>query len=90
MFKLFLIKFIKFLYSVHIYEDFSCYTKLGKKLIYPFWFIKMLYIIILSPIFLFDYFWVNSKIFKMIDDIINGRNMSDDKIKVTYIINKKD
>ena len=90
MIKLFLIKFIKFLYSEHIYEDFSYYTKLGKKLIYPFWFMRMLYIIIFSPIFLFDYFLYNSKTFKMIDDIINGRNISGDKIKVTYIINKKD
>lgn len=70
MFKLFLIKFIKFLYSVHIYEDFSCYTELGKKIIYPLWFIRMLYIIIFSPIFLIEYFWINSKTYKMIENIV--------------------
>lgn len=70
MFKLFLIKFIKFLYSVHIYEDFSCYTKLGKLFIYPFWVLRMLYIIIFSPIFLIEYFWINSKTYKMIENIV--------------------
>lgn len=89
MLKLFLIKFIKFLYVYHIHEDFSFYTKIGKIFIYPFWLLKILYVIIFSPIFIFEYFWVNSKFYKMIDDILNMRNISD-KIEITYIINKKD
>lgn len=86
MFKLFLIKFIKFLYTNYIYEDFSDYNKIGKYFIYPFWFVRIFYIAILSPIFLIEYFWFNSKLFKLIDDILNNRNISNG----AYIINKKD
>lgn len=70
MFKLFLINFVKFIYLTHIYEDFSIYTKFGKIFIYPTWMLKNLYVIVLSPIFLLEYWWINSKTFKMIENIV--------------------
>lgn len=70
MFKLFLIDFVKFIYLTHIYEDFSIYTKFGKFFIYPAWMLKNLYVIVFSPIFLLEYWWINSKTFKMIENIV--------------------
>jgi len=93
MFKLFLIKFILFLYKEHIYEDFSVLNTFGKIIIFPFWILKILYIILLLPFFILDYFWVNSKIYKVFDDAMNMRNIGEnDSVEITITktyINKK-
>lgn len=92
MVKLFLINILLFLYKEHIYEDFSVLNTFGKIIIYPLWVLRFFYIILFLPLYILEYFWVNSKLYKEIDDIINMRNINDEVVKYTITktyVNKK-
>lgn len=63
-FKLFCIKFVLFVYTNYIIEDWSLITKTGKIVIYPFWFIRSILIWLVSPIFIPEYMVKQSKMYK--------------------------
>jgi len=62
--KIAILNFMIFLYVSHIEEDWDEYTKLGKKFIYPFWFIRVALIWIFFFIFIPVYIWKKSKMYK--------------------------
>jgi hypothetical protein len=70
--ELFCILFILHVYNNYIHEDWSFYTKLGKIYYYPFWFIRSIIIWIICPIFILEYLFKNSKIYKEIQKIMNS------------------
>lgn len=55
-------------YTEFIYEDWSVYTKLGKNVIYPFWMIRTLLVILVSPVLSIDYFWKKSDLYKISEE----------------------
>jgi hypothetical protein len=57
-------KYLLFVYLNYIKEDWDEYNKFGKIMIYPAWFIKSFVIWIISPIFLPEYFFKKSLIYK--------------------------
>lgn len=65
-FKLNCILFILFVYTNYIKEDWSIYTKIGKIYYYPFWFIKSCIIWIICPIFIPEYLFKQTDIYKRI------------------------
>jgi hypothetical protein len=58
---------VLYIYNKYIYEDWSIYTKLGKICIYPFWLIRILYIVMASPILSLGYYWENSEMYKQFE-----------------------
>jgi len=67
--ELFLILFALYVNTNYIIEDWSYYTKLGKIYYYPFWVIRSIIIWIICPIFLPEYFFKKSKLYKKIKEI---------------------
>jgi hypothetical protein len=59
-----IINFAIFLYSTYIQEDWDEYTKFGKKFIYPFWFIRAALIWFFFFLFIPEYVWKKSKMYK--------------------------
>ena len=57
-------KFLLFVYLQHVKEDWNEYTPLGKFIIYPAWFIKSIFIWIISPIFIVQYLFLESDTYK--------------------------
>jgi hypothetical protein len=57
-------KFLLFVYTNYIYEDWSVYNKLGKICIYPAWIVRSFFIWLISPIFLPEYWFKQSHIYK--------------------------
>jgi hypothetical protein len=54
-------KYILFVYTEYIKEEWECYTSIGRKFIYPLWVVRSIIIWLISPIFIPEYFIVNSK-----------------------------
>lgn len=67
--KNFLIRFILFVYVNYIQEDWDIYTKFGKICIYPAWFIHSILVWLISPIFLVEFWFKNSELYKEIQKI---------------------
>ena len=61
--KLYFLKFALWLYTEHIQEDWDDYTKLGKIVIYPAWFIRSLLIWLTFPLWIPVYNFQNSKVY---------------------------
>jgi len=59
-----ILNFAIFLYSTYIQEDWDEYTIIGKKFIYPFWFIRAALIWIFFFLFIPEYVWKKSKMYK--------------------------
>lgn len=68
-FELFCIKFILFVYTQYIVEDWSIYTKMGKFFTYPVWFYRACLIWLICPIFLPEYFFKQSTFYKQLKKI---------------------
>ena len=62
--KTFLINFMLFFYTNYIMEDWDELNKFGKIFIYPFWFIKSTIMWIISPLFVVDFLWRKSELYK--------------------------
>lgn len=71
--ELFGILFALHVYTNYIVEDWSCYTKLGKVYYYPWWFIRSVLIWAVCPIFLPEYFFKKSKLYKEIQKQMNSK-----------------
>ena len=59
--KLYLLKFALWLYTEHIQEDWDDYTKLGKIVIYPAWFVRASLIWLMFPLWIPVYNFQHSK-----------------------------
>jgi len=68
----FLILFALFITENYIVEDWSWYTILGKIYYYPFWLIRSILVWIFCPIFLPEYFFKQSEIYKESKKIIDS------------------
>jgi len=55
-----------YIYNKYIYEDWTIYTKLGKICIYPAWLVRILYIIVASPVLVLGYYWENSTMYPIV------------------------
>ena len=71
--ELFFIMFALHVYTNYIVEDWSHITKIGKIYYYPFWFIRSVIVWIVCPIFLPEYFFKKSKLYKEIQKITNSK-----------------
>ena len=72
--ELFFILFALHVYTNHIVEDWTHFTKLGKIYYYPFWFIRSIIIWSVCPIFLPEYFFLKSKLYKEIQKLMNSKD----------------
>ena len=70
--KKFLVDFSIFIYTEYVYEDFDIFTKTGKIVMYPFWFIRACIIWIISPIFIPVFFFKQSAIYGLIKKITDS------------------
>lgn len=75
--KNFIINFILYFYTNYIQYDWLGIKPIGKTILYPLWFIESILLWCISPIFIIEYIWVNSKYYidikKMNDFIINEK-----------------
>ena len=67
--KAFLAGFIPFVYDEYIQEDWSVITKFGKIYCYWAWFVRAIFIWIVSPIFIPVYLYKKSDLYKQIQKI---------------------
>jgi hypothetical protein len=67
--ELFCIQFALYVYTTYIVEDWGIYTKWGKRFIYIPWFYRACVIWLFCPIFLPEYFFKQSSIYKHIKKI---------------------
>jgi len=65
----FCILFALYVTKTYINEDWSIYTKLGKFYYYPGWFIRSLLIWLICPIFIPEYFFKQTDMYKQIKKI---------------------
>jgi hypothetical protein len=76
---------VLYVYNKYLYEDWSVYTKWGKRFIYPFWLIRWVYVGVASPFLALGYYWEKSEmhdIFQearlesmvMMDQMMNQKN----------------
>jgi len=65
----FCILFALYVTANYINEDWSIYTKLGKIYYYPFWFIRSCLIWFVCPIFLPEYWFKQTTIYKHLQKI---------------------
>ena len=68
----FCILFALYVYSNYIYHDWDIYTKVGKILLYPAWFVRSLFIWLLCPIFLPEYWFKQTSMYKYIKKFKNS------------------
>ena len=67
--KIFCAKFALFVYLNYIKEDWSFNNKIGKLYYYPFWFVRSCLVWLVCPIFLPEYFYKQSKLYKEIQKV---------------------
>jgi hypothetical protein len=60
-------KFLLFVYLNHIKEDWDEYTNLGKKLIYPAWFIRSIFVWIFCLFIIPEYLFKQSKTYQVFE-----------------------
>ena len=70
--KAFLAGFILFVYNEYIKEDWTIYKKWAKPIVYVGWFYHAIVIWIFSPIFIPEYLFKKSKLYKKIKRIQNS------------------
>jgi len=66
-FKSILAKYILFVYLEYIKEEWECYTPVGRVAIYPLWYARSIGIWLVSPIFVFEYLFKQSNLYKEIN-----------------------
>ena len=57
-------KFVLFVYTEHIQEDWDDYNKLGKFLIYPAWVVRSTLIWLVSPFLIPEYYFKQSNVYQ--------------------------
>jgi len=67
-----LILFISYVHKNYVIEDWSYYTKIGKKIIYPIWFIHAFIVWIACPIFIPEFLFKQSNMYKILKGIMNS------------------
>ena len=85
--KLKIITFILWYYERHIQEDMEVYTKLGKVFIYPAWFVRAIFMWIIMPLYIPEYFFVNSKAYAVFQE--TGSAPSPEQLKMMQQLNKQ-
>jgi len=60
-------KFILFVYLKYIKEDWHTWTKFGRIVIYPFWWIHSFLVWIICPLFIPQYMYEGSKLQKSVE-----------------------
>ena len=68
--KTFLINFVLFFYINYIKEDWNELKPFARRIIYPFWIIRSIILWSISPIFIIEYFWINSDMYKDMQKIM--------------------
>jgi hypothetical protein len=68
----FLILFAIYVTENYITEDWSIYKPIGKIYYYPFWFIRSILIWIICPVFIPEYLFKQSDLYKQIKKIQNS------------------
>lgn len=59
---------VNYVYTTHIEEDWTLWTKLGKIVIFPFWIIRCVYVIAASPVLALGYYWEKTAVYAQIQD----------------------
>jgi len=59
-------KFLLYVYLEYIIEEWDCYTPIGRVAIYPLWFARSLAIWLICPIFIFEYLFKKTNLYKEI------------------------
>ncbi len=57
---------VLYIYNKYLYEDWNDLTKLGRICIYPFWLIRLVGVILISPVLITGYFWENSEMYSTV------------------------
>ena len=57
---------VLYIYNKYIHEDWDDFTKWGKRFIYPFWLIRIVYITVASPVLILGYYWENSTMYSVV------------------------
>ena len=86
-FKVFLARFILFVYDEYVYEDWSVYTLFGKICVYWAWFVRAILVWIISPIFLPIYVFKQSKLYEQMQIIKNSPEFKAQMAKLTMFNN---
>jgi len=76
-----LAKFALYVYTTYIVEDWSIYTKTGKFFIYPAWFVRAILLWFISPIFLPEYLFKQTSVYKKIKKIMDSEEYQKQLIK---------
>lgn len=75
-FKISCARFALYVYENYIYEDFDVLTKLGKIVTYPAWFIRSIFVWLVCPVFLPEYWFKNSELYKEIQKIQKSQDFA--------------
>jgi len=70
--KLFIIRFVLYVYVNYIKEDFTILTPLGKVFLYPAWFVRSFFVWLVCPILIPGYFIEKSNIYKQVKQAQNS------------------
>lgn len=70
--ELFCILFALYVYNNYIVEDWSIYKKIGIIYYYPFWLIRSIIIWLICPLFIPEYFFKQSKMYRQIKKIMDS------------------
>jgi len=68
----FCILFALYVYTEYIVFDWSIYTKLGKIYYYPFWFIRACLVWAISPIFIPEFYFKQTTMYKHIQKVMDS------------------
>jgi hypothetical protein len=68
----FCILFALYVYTKYIVEDWNIYTKLGKMYYYPGWFMRAILVWLVCPIFIPEYFFKQTSIYKHMKKITDS------------------
>lgn len=71
----------------HIQQDWSELNKFGKIIIYPFWFIRSIFIWILCPFYIPEYLFKQSVVYKSFNSFLEADEISFNQQKIINKIN---
>ena len=85
--KLKFINYILWYYENHIQEDWEMYTKFGKFFIYPAWFVRAIFMWIISLIYIPEYLFKRSKAYAIYTE--TGHAPTPEQLKQIQMMNKR-
>jgi hypothetical protein len=85
--KIEIITFILWYYENHIQEDWDDYNKFGKICIYPAWFIKAIFMWIITPLYIPEYLFKTSKVYATFQE--TGMAPTPEQLKQIQKMNKR-